>query len=1160
MTKGEVDFPRGGFPSTGQSVTKKRKSASDELFRVHKRADEVEESTKKTRKKKKKSGDVAEDAVVIEPITLENLTVGMVVMGSVYKVSDYDIKVIVPGGTMVIVPIFNISDSYSELVEQFMADTSSKLKPLKPQSMFKAGQCFPVKIVEKDSTEDPNLMIKIVGSFNPKDVYANLLASNVVEFIDKLQLSCAVVSVEDHGYLMDIGLGKNLTGFLSREDAKHYLQKSALNRTELAVGMLLMCAGVSASGRVIRLTTETTSFKKNKITGDETNIALATIVPGTRVSLTVMDVSEKGLEIVVANEYAGYVNREHLKSEWDLPKTNYSIGDVFDGVVLCRKPVTNHVICSLRDLPEPETIGLLSSVHVGHLLDKATVLSKDGAGNLILKAKEFKLFAPKTQLSDTFADASDVSLENKYLPGSEHKCRVKIISYIDNFMRVTLKPSIVDLESIALDDVKVGSVLKGKVVRLIKAGLVLQLGYRLRAFVPTIHLSDTALKHPEKMFPLHKEVICRVKKVDTSVDPPKIAATCKKSLMSHKAKILSSYSEVQNGMEVTGVIVLVTDTGMLIDFFDNVKGWVPAKFVSEFKADNRNVNFQIGQTLSCWVHSKYKNGRFTLSLRPQQTEPKLAEGLSERTVSESSEQVDDDVTGVEVKLSGALKKRNRKLSEAIEEKHDDLKVDESEDVKKKSWKRQKRRKVSEPTEEQQSVVDVNVSDGESVTIEEQHDDLEVNESEDVKKKSRKRQKRRNGAEPTEEQQGVIDVNVSDGEKSPERTKDTKESETTEERQDVVFVSKKRAKSKKKNMLEKEPEDVKPLGFDAFVWDSEAATKALELLGTTVKEEKTDDSVTTIQERSERKSKKEKNADAREKEAELRKAENQLADRSRLPETMADYERLVLASPNSSLVWLQYISFLVEQSEIDKARQVAEKALKTISFREENEKLNIWVTYLNLEHMYGSADSVDELFNRALQVNDQLKVYTHMANMYFNSEKAEAAEQMYEIMLKKFKGDKDVWINYGLFNMKLNRLEMARKLMQRSLRALDKRHHIDVISKFAQMEFKTGEAERGKTLFESMLINYPKRTDLWSIYIDMLIKYTVKGSEKEVEQSLEAIRTVFERVVNLKMAVKRMKALFSKYIDFESKYGTESSVNKVRKMADDYVEPTPMLSH
>jgi rRNA biogenesis protein RRP5 len=47
--------------------------------------------------------------------------------------------------------------------------------------------------------------------------------------------------------------------------------------------------------------------------------------------------------------------------------------------------------------------------------------------------------------------------------------------------------------------------------------------------------------------------------------------------------------------------------------------------------------------------------------------------------------------------------------------------------------------------------------------------------------------------------------------------------------------------------------------------------------------------------------------------------------------------------------------------------------------------------------------------------------------------------------------------------------------------------IKTIVKFAQMEFKHGEAERGRTIFEGVMSNYPKRVDLWSIYLDMEIR-------------------------------------------------------------------------
>ena len=39
--------------------------------------------------------------------------------------------------------------------------------------------------------------------------------------------------------------------------------------------------------------------------------------------------------------------------------------------------------------------------------------------------------------------------------------------------------------------------------------------------------------------------------------------------------------------------------------------------------------------------------------------------------------------------------------------------------------------------------------------------------------------------------------------------------------------------------------------------------------------------------------------------------------------------------------------------VDKAREVVQKALKTISFRNESEKQNVWVASLNLEKQYGT---------------------------------------------------------------------------------------------------------------------------------------------------------------------------------------------------------------
>lgn len=64
-------------------------------------------------------------------------------------------------------------------------------------------------------------------------------------------------------------------------------------------------------------------------------------------------------------------------------------------------------------------------------------------------------------------------------------------------------------------------------------------------------------------------------------------------------------------------------------------------------------------------------------------------------------------------------------------------------------------------------------------------------------------------------------------------------------------------------------------------------------------------------------------------------------------------------------------------------------------------------------------------------------------------------------------------------------DAAHKALDQSLLSLPRRKHIKVISRAALLEFKTGSMERARSIFEGILRNYPKRTDLWSVYLDQV---------------------------------------------------------------------------
>nr|KAJ0197415.1 hypothetical protein LSAT_V11C700352160 [Lactuca sativa] len=89
-----------------------------------------------------------------------------------------------------------------------------------------------------------------------------------------------------------------------------------------------------------------------------------------------------------------------------------------------------------------------------------------------------------------------------------------------------------------------------------------------------------------------------------------------------------------------------------------------------------------------------------------------------------------------------------------------------------------------------------------------------------------------------------------------------------------------------------------------------------------------------------------------KEREIRATEERLLQKD-VPRTADDYEKLIRTSPNSSFIWIKYMTFFLSLNEVEKARSMAERALKTINIREESEKQNVWVAYFNLENEYGS---------------------------------------------------------------------------------------------------------------------------------------------------------------------------------------------------------------
>lgn len=251
-----------------------------------------------------------------------------------------------------------------------------------------------------------------------------------------------------------------------------------------------------------------------------------------------------------------------------------------------------------------------------------------------------------------------------------------------------------------------------------------------------------------------------------------------------------------------------------------------------------------------------------------------------------------------------------------------------------------------------------------------------------------------------------------------------------------------------------------------------------------------------------------------------------------PQTSSDYERLLLGQPDSSALWIAYMALQMQVSELTKARDVAERALKTINIREETEKLNVWIAYLNLEVAYGTKHTVDEVFQRACQYNDAQEVHERLATIYIQAGKHGKADNLFQTMTSKF-GSKspDIWTNYAHFlHVTLKAPDRARALLPRATQALGEKQTPSLMAKFGALEFQSpnGDAERGRTTYETLLATWPKRFDLWNQLADLEMAAPGGGDAA-------AIRDVFERGTKVKgLKAQRAMKWFKRWAAWEEK--------------------------
>lgn len=271
----------------------------------------------------------------------------------------------------------------------------------------------------------------------------------------------------------------------------------------------------------------------------------------------------------------------------------------------------------------------------------------------------------------------------------------------------------------------------------------------------------------------------------------------------------------------------------------------------------------------------------------------------------------------------------------------------------------------------------------------------------------------------------------------------------------------------------------------------------------------------------------------------------------VPSSPEDFERLLLASPHSSYLWTQFMAYYIKQQKLEDARQVAEKALQTIGVREEEEMLNVWVAYLNLENLYGTGESLSTLFKRALpRVPSELVLHERLADIFEASRKPHQLLSICQTMTTKWRDSTSTWERLGRVLIQQNKRDQLKRMLKDVGETLRKEKAALVVVHLAIHEFKHGSVESGRDMLERLLAKVPKKSDVWLAFMDQEIALLQR---KAPEGSLLSVRGVFDRAAAMDFSAKVSQLIFTKYMNFEKSYGTAKDVERVRQLAKSYVD-------
>jgi rRNA biogenesis protein RRP5 len=562
------------------------------------------------------------------------------ILGQVSSIHSGEIAVALPNNITGYIPLTAVSDQLTEKLEALLdeqedvsSDRNSSFNEddIDLEDFFFVGQFLRASVSstteEKDGVSTGGRK-RIELSVIPRLANEGLSQSDLV--ISSM-VQASVLSVEDHGVLMDLGI-PGVKGFISSASLGVGLEGKSIKRGSV---MLCMVTGHGAGGTVVKLSADLQKaghLKKSNFLS--TGPTINPFLPGVAAEIQISEVASSGLTgkiMGMLDVTADFFHSGARESQAGLTE-RFKPGQKVKGRIICTFPTSHSKklgfsllknIISFTPLPlaqsqRDERTSEMPTIST--IIPDAKVIRVESKVGLFLNIGSNcpPGFVHISRVSDGKVESLSSST-GPYKIDTVHEARIIGHNAIDGVFILSMERKVIEQPFLRLEDVKIGKVLKGTVEKLLIGvngveGILVKIADHISGLVPEIHIADTELKHPEKKF--REGMTVKVRVLSANLQKKQLRFTLKKSLVNSEGDIWTDYPDISPGKQSQGTLVNVKSRGAVVQFYGSVRGFLPVAEMSEAYIKDATEHFRPGQVVSVFaLNVDPQLSRLTLSCK-----------------------------------------------------------------------------------------------------------------------------------------------------------------------------------------------------------------------------------------------------------------------------------------------------------------------------------------------------------------------------------------------------------------------------------------------------------------------------------------------------------------------------------------------------------------